>query len=532
MSDYVELHCHSAYSFLDGASLPEELAMQAERLGYSALALTDHDGLYGSLEFARQMEGRGLQPITGAEVTLEDGSHLTLLAETPTGYANLCRLLSAAHLGSERLHPRLPRSQLERHAEGLILLSGCRHGEIARALDAGDTAAAEAAARRYREWFGRENCFLELQQTLTRGDTARIRALLRLAHQLELPVVATGNVHYHRRERHRLQDVLVAIRHRTTLDDSHAVRRANSEAYLKPPAEMARLFAERPEAVLATRRIAERCQAFTLTRDLGYRFPDFHGEAADSLLAEICRAALAERYASESAAIRAEAKRRLETELEIVRHHRLSGFFLVYRDLLELARAIAARLRRGQARGRFDLPPGRGRGSSVASIICYLIGLSPVDPVKARLSLGRFLNKELASVPDIDLDFPRDIREELIRAVHHHYGEAHVAMVASFPTYRLRSAVREIGKALGLPAAEVDRLARLAEPRDAAAVEAELRRLPGFEQALTARPWQLLAELARELAGFPRHLSQHVGGMIISSRPLVEIGRASCRERV
>ncbi|MCA1597243.1 MAG: error-prone DNA polymerase, partial [Chloroflexi bacterium] len=208
---------------------------------------------------------------------------------------------------------------------------------------------------------------------------------------------------------------------------------------------------------------------------------------------------------------------------DLVRHHRLGGFFLVYRDLLELAKEIAVRVRGQSARGRFDLPPGRGRGSSVSSIICYLIGLSPVDPVKAKLSLGRFLNKELASVPDIDLDFPRDIREELIRAVHDRYGRDHVAMVAAYPTYRLRSAVRDIGKALGLPAPDVDRLARLSEGRGAHTVEEEMRRLPGFEQAIQSAPWQHLIERAKELHGFPRHLSQHPGGMIISTRPLVEI---------
>jgi error-prone DNA polymerase len=523
---YAELHCHSAYSFLDGASLPEELAARAEALGYRALALTDHNGLYGAMEFAQQAKGRGLQPITGAEVTLEDGSHVTLLAESGTGYAHLSRLLSTAHLESERNHPLLPRRLLKEHAEGLILLSGCRQGEIAAALERGDRAGAEAEARRYREWFGREHCFLELQQNFAAGDTERIRGLVELARRLELPVVATNNVHYHRRERHRLQDALVAVKHRLTLDDSHRQRRPNSEFYLRPPEEMVRLFAELPEAIANTLRIAERCAAFDITQDLGYVFPDFRtdrGENAEVALTRLCWETLVRRYKGEPAWVRTEARQRLREELALVRHHGLCGFFLVYRDLMELAKEVAARIRGDSARGRFDLAPGRGRGSSVSSIVCYLIGLSPVDPIKTKLALGRFLNKELSSVPDIDLDFPRDIREELIREVHRRYGEEHVAMVCTFPTFRLRSAVRDLGLALGLPPADVDRLARLAEPGNADKVEQELARLPGFENARETPGWQHLIALARELRGFPRHLSQHVGGMILSSRPLVEI---------
>jgi len=528
---YIELHCHSAYSFLDGASLPEELAGQAEALGYTALALTDHNGVYGSMEFAQQAQGRGIQPITGAEITLDNGTHLTLLVETAAGYANLCRLLSTAHQESERNHPHLPRARLQQHAEGLIALTGCRNSETAAAVDRGDLNAAEAAVSWLRELFGPQNLIVEMQQNFVHGDTARIRALNGLAQRLELQIAATNNVHYHCRERHRLQDVMVSIRRCSTLDNSHQFRRANSEFFLKPPEEMARLFEELPQAVRNTLRIAERCQGFNITQDLAYTFPDFQREGdepADAVLARICRGIMTHRYAGESEPIRRQARQRLYTELDLIRYHGLAGFFLVYRELLELAKEIAARLRGSGARGRFELPPGRGRGSSVSSIVCYLIGLSPVDPVKAGLSLGRFLNKELASVPDIDLDFPRDIREELILAVHRRYGAEHVAMVAAFPTYRLRSAVRDIGKALGLPAGDIDRLARLAESRNAASVEEEMRRLPGFEQALQSAPWQQLIALARELQGFPRHISQHSGGVIISSRPLVEIVPVEC----
>ncbi|HEX6971944.1 MAG TPA: DNA polymerase III subunit alpha, partial [Limnochordia bacterium] len=527
--------CHSAYSFLDGASLPEELVLQAHALGYRALALTDHDGLYGSMAFAQEAKAWGIQPITGAEVTLELGAdqgtkraHLTLLAESPVGYANLCRLLSHAHLSHPKGEPALDWKTLSEHTAGLIALSGCRRGEIAQLIDAGREAAAVDAARRYRAAFGPANFWIELQQNRVRGDTPRLRRLVALSRSLGLGIVATNNVHYHVRERHRLQDVLVAIRHRTSLDASHRLRRPNSEFYLKPPEEMAALFSELPEAVRATEHIAERCAAFDLTADLGYTFPDFnrqgHSGSADEILAKTCRRALALRYAGEPADLRARAERRLEEELELVRRHGLSGFFLVYQDLLHLAEQVAAEVRGpSPARRAAHLPPGRGRGSSVSSIICYLIGLSHVDPVRNNLFMGRFLNEAMHAVPDIDLDFARDIREALIERVYQHYGQEHAALVCSFSTYRLRSAVRDVGKALGLPAADLDKLARLSESGTGKDLAAAMRAIPEFADRVEAPLWRDLIELVGEIAGFPRHVSQHVGGMIISSRPLVEI---------
>lgn len=524
----VELHCHSCYSFLDGASHPEELVRRAVELGYTALALTDHHGLYGSMEFTHAAHHAGLQPITGAEVTLEDGSHLTLLAETPEGYANLCRLLSTAHRESERRAPQLPYPALAAHARGLIALSGCREGQVPRLVDAGRPHAAERAALQMREWFGPDGFFLELQQNLVRGDTPRNRALAELGRRTGIPLVGTNNTHYHVRERHRLQDTLVAIRHGLTLDEAHARRRANSEFALKKPSTLRARFRDYPDALRNACRIAERCRAFDLSRDLGYTFPDFIREAddqqfrtADEALELLCHEALQVKYRGQSPERLAEAEAWLKNELRLVKLHGLAGFFLVYRDLLQMSKEVAAEIRGGTARGRFDLPPGRGRGSAVSSIICYLIGLSPVDPVQARLFPGRFLNESLSSVPDIDLDFPRDIRAELIRRVHEHYGADHVAMVCIMPTYRFRGAVREVGKALALPPSELDRLARAGDGWSS--VVEEVKRLPAFSRYGDNRLWQLLCELSGELWGMPRHLSQHVGGLILSSRPLVEI---------
>ena len=534
---YIELHCHSAFSFLDGASLPEQLALTASQLGYAGLALTDHNGLYGSLAFAHEAKQLGLQAITGAELTLVDGSHVTLLAETPEGYANLCRLITETHLGrADRRDPRLDFASLEARHAGLIVLSGCRTGLLPRILMHEGVTAARAFAERCRAVFGAERFYVELQRNYVRGDRALTRSLMDVADAARLGVVASGNVHYHVRARHRLHDVLTAIRHRTTLDGSHGVRRPNSEFYLRPPAEVAELFADCPDAVANTLALAERCRAFDLTRDLGYGFPDFRGadrSPAPQALAELCRARLDERYPAGSEP-RGEAERRLAEELTLIEHHRLSGFFLVYHDLFDLAREVAADVRRGTRRALGNLLPGRGRGSSVSSIVCYLLGLSHIDPIANRLFLGRFLNESLASVPDIDLDFPREIREELIRRVYKRYGDEHVGLVCAFPTYRLRSAVREIGKALDLPLGEIEQVAKLADRRSGELAD-ELDQLPGFAGRRAAPLWKELCELAEEIAGLPRHVSQHVGGMIISSRPLVEVvplERAAMEDRV
>src|SRR5216110_995079 len=534
---YSELHCHSAYSFLDGASPPDELLAEAHRLGYPALALTDTNGIYGSLAFAHAAQPLGLQAITGAEVTLSDGAHVVLLAESAHGYTNLCRLLTEAHLGAERIDPRLPLSSLETRHEGLIILSGSRRdGLLSRTLENEGLRAARKLAARCKTVFGPDRFFVEIQRNRVRGDLAQSRALIDIAADLQLGVVASGNVQYHVRSLHRLHDVMVAIRHRTTLDGSHRVRNPNSEFYLRPLEEVVALFADCPDAVATTGAIAERCKAFDLTRDLGYTFPDFRGAdraPAPQVLAELCRARMQERYPPGSVH-HPQAVRRLDEELRLIEHHQLSGFFLVYHDLFDLARDVAADVRRGSRRASGNLLPGRGRGSSVSSIVCYLLGLSHIDPIANRLFLGRFLNESLASVPDIDLDFPREIREELIRRVYKRYGDEHVGLVCSFPTYRLRSTVREIGKALDLPPGEIEQVARLADRRSGGLAD-ELEQLPGFAGRTAAPLWKELCELAEEVAGLPRHISQHVGGMVISSRPLVEIvplERAAMEDRV
>src|SRR4051794_13120800 len=521
---YVELHCHSSYSFLDGASLPEELAARAAELGYPALALTDHDGVYGSLEFAHAAKDLGVRPITGAEVTMEGGSHITLLVESSRGYANLCRILTESHAGTrqpgredrEPLPPTVAQRFVEEHAEGLVCLSGCAR----KGLAVNDPDAAARLARA----FGPERFYVELQRPYERGDVRRNTALRDLAEHLGVATVATGNVHAHAARRTLLQDTLVAIRCRTSLDGCEQERRGNRESILRAPADAADLFAGiDPAAAARTVEIADRLQ-FDLTKELGYRYPDFSDgdEPAIRQLAEICNDAFADRYPPRDQRLLVRARDRLESELALIDELDLAGFFLLHWEVLDLARECALQVRGRDSPRRF-LPPGRGRGSSVGSIVCYLTGLSHVDPVANDLSLGRFLNHELASVPDIDLDFPRDIREKLIVAVTKRYGNEHASLVASFATYRSRGAVRDVGKALGLPQAELERIARLSDGWDATRIAEEVATLPDAERKLVSKRWRAFQFLTTEIAGLPRHISQHPGGMVISSRPLIDL---------
>jgi len=475
--DHVELHCHSAFSFLDGASHPLELAAAALEHGYGALALTDHDGLHGALEHARACHALGVRPITGAELTLDDGSHLTLLCESRAGYRNLCRLITMAHAGArpvpgrEAEQPAITLADLDRHGDGLVCLSGCaREGAVAGRVGRGEHAKAAAVAERLLGAFGRERFRIELQRPYARRDRRRNRLLSQLAERLGVACVATGNVHAHARSRAPLQDAFVAVRMGATLDESEPLRRGNSLHALAAPDAMAARFADHPDALAESVRVAERLE-FDVCADLGYRYPGSEDETADRRLAELCRSLLAERY--EARGTLAAAAERLEEELRVIRALGLSGFFLLHRDLLELAREVAVEVR-GESAARAVLPPGRGRGSSVSSIVCFLTGLSHVDPLEADLHLGRFLNDELTALPDIDLDFPRDIREVLIPRVHERYGRDRSALVCAFATYQVRGAIRDFGKALGLPPGEVERAARAADPWHGREIEADL----------------------------------------------------------
>ncbi len=507
---YAELHCHSAYSFLDGASMPQELAAAAVELGYESLALTDHDGVWGSMEFAHAAKGVGLRAIHGAELSLDDGRHVTLLVASAAGWRSLCRLLTRAHAHTRDrpLSPTPPAVSLAdvcAHASGLICLTGCALRGVHD----------EAGMRVLREAFEPQRLRVELQRPFLPGDRARNRALAALARRLELRCVASGNVHAHARSRVELQDALVALAVNAVLESSEPLRRPNGAHVLSSPAAMAARFAEHPQAVAESAALAEQLCDFDLTEDLGYRYPGIEDETAQRRLAELCGARLTERYPERPG----EAQGRLEEELRLIETLGLAGFFLLHHEMLELAREVACEVRGGET-ARALLPPGRGRGSSVSSIVCYLTGLSHIDPIASRLSMGRFLNEEISALPDIDLDFPRDIREQLILRVHERYGRDRSALVATFPSFRSRACIRELGKVLGLPAAELERVARGSDHfgrRVGDDIESALGRAKGAD----AR-WRWLERLSREAYGLPRHVSQHPGGMIVATQPLID----------
>ena len=529
---YAELHCHSNYSFQEGASSVEELLVRAKELGHQALALTDHDNLCGAMHFAQVAHTVGMQAITGAEVTLEDGSHLTLLAETQQGYRNLCNLLSYSHIASDRRNPRLDPRYLPELAEGLILLTGCRKGALSGLLadpsppsknqSFKNQREAQETLEQYLDWFGAQNVFVELQQNLVQGDTQRNRRLIQLARKLGLGMVATNNVHYHVPERHRLQDALVAISHNQSLEETHPQRRPSSQFYLKSAEEMLALFQECPEAIENTVKIAARC-SFDITKDLNYQFPDYpvpEGFTPQTHLEDLCRQAAVRRYGSVTERVEA----RLKEEFRLIQRHNLAGFLLIYYDIIQMGRQIMIELGLSDAEIPLEeRPPGRGRGSSVAMLVGYLIGLSHIDPLEFNLSLDRFLSDDMGSVPDIDLDFPRNIREELIKRVHEKWGWDHATLTGMISTYKMKGAIRDLGKALGLPHQEVDKLAKRVDSHSAKSLQLEMLTLPEFRDKVDAPVWRDLIDLACQLDGFPKYLAQHPGGMIISSSPLTDI---------
>ncbi len=443
---YVELHAKSFYSFGEGASHAHELLAQAKAHGYDALALTDAN-LCGALEFARLAGSLGMQPITGGELTLLDGSRLVLLAKTREGYANISRLFTLAN-AVDRRAPRLDPVHLPDHVGGVALLTGGRDGPLAKlALEGRHTDARELLSS-YRSWCGPDSVYVELQQNFLQGDTRRNRELARLADDMRAPVVATNDVHYHAPGRYRLQHALAAARRNTTIDQALPFIRPNHHLRLKPPAQMQRLFRERPDAIANTLRIAEQC-AFNLSSDLGYTLPDPQvpeGYTAEGFLRRLCMEAAQRRYGTVSTQV----GERLDEEFRLIRMHRLAGFLLLYREIVLLAQTIM------QEKGMTDpetpleeRPPGRGRGSSVALLAGYLIGISHVDPLRWDLTLERFISEDMSMLPDIDLDFPRALRRPAEPTLWRHAAADRHREV---PSHRPRSvAARRAVRGVGCP---------------------------------------------------------------------------------
>ncbi len=582
---FTHLHVHSYFSFLDGAAPPDELAQAVRAAGMDAVAVCDHNSLAGAVRFFRAAREADIKPIIGVEFDIEPvaprgersgqttsarrgrspaaahtraghravpdhTTHLVLLAEDNEGYANLCRLVTAARLGAargesafsekyaevDRDHPVLSQEHLRQHSSHLIALSGCqRCSEPAQLLAQGRYREAQAVAAYYRELFGPDNYFLELHNHLLPRPASAMRYLLAdLAARVGLRCVATNNVHYIHKSSYRLQDVLVCIGNRKTVEEPQPERKPNAEFYLKTPRQMSRLFSDQPEALASTIEIAGRCN-WELDLD-SFHFPAFDlkglgggrgrgtvtdargrksqapehdyprpepGEDTRSYLRRLCELGARRRYGRITPAVRA----RLEHELRIIEDKGLCDYFLIVWDLVRFARERGI--------------PCSGRGSAGDSLVAYVLGITGADPIAYDLLFERFLNPERRNMPDIDVDFCSRRRDEVTQYIYDKYGAERVAAVCTVNTFRARSALREVGKALNFPEEELGQLASVFPHIRAADIRQALEQFPEVRDArLHLADKRLLIELCAELSGFPRHLSVHVGGLIIGAQPL------------
>lgn len=503
---FVHLHVRSHYSFLDGADAPERLVARAAELGMPALALTDRHGVYGAVAFLRAAAAAGVRPILGAEVDA-DGHPLTLLAEGPEGYASLCRLLTRAHLEHPR---RRPNASFEALAEaaasgGLVALAGGRRGEPAARLLRGDRDGARRAAERLRDLFGPRHFYLELVRDLTPGTAATSRALRDLASVLGVGAVATNDVAHAGRDGFPVHDLLVCVRTLTRVGDVHPERPFNAERHLKGAAEMAALFRDCPEAVRNTLEIAERCRpALDLQARRHPAFPLPGGETAGAALRRLAYEGAARRYGR----VTPEVRHRLEHELGVIDRLGFADYFLLVWDVVAFARREGIRC--------------AGRGSAADSAVAYCLGITEVDALGRGLLFERFLSPERAEVPDIDVDFDARHRDRVADYVVARYGREHVAAVATLNTFRARSALRDLGKALEFPEPFLDGLAkRVPWHLPADGLEAALGRYPELRDTrVDPGRYRLLLDLCARVAGFPRHLGTHLGGLVISREPL------------
>jgi len=492
--DYVELRAASAFSFLRASSLPEDLADRAAELGYNAMALVDRDGIYGAPRFYGRAVKHKLHAIVGSDLTLENGSRISVLVRNRDGYKNLCKLVTNGKAGRPKGETSISLDDLEVHAGGLVaLVDGDGGGEVALDRLAGVFPGA---------------LYIELGRHHDAAEERRNRARVALARARKIPLVATNDVRYASPKNVDLCDVLTCIREKTTLDDAGTRLQANAERHLKSAAEMRMLFRDLPDAVDNTLAIAARC-GFTL-EDLGYQFPRYPvpgGGSEQEYLAHLVAAGARDRYRP----LTARAQAQIDRELALIARLELAGYFLIVWDIVDYCR------RRGLL--------VQGRGSAANSAVCYALGITAVDPIGMELLFERFLSEERGEWPDIDLDLPSgDRREDVIQYVYKKYGARGCAMTANCITYRPRSAVREIGKVLGLTGAEIDRLAKRIGPYEFQPADDSLAdQVRGSGLSLEDGRTRHLLRLAGELMGLPRHMGQHSGGMVMCAGRLDEI---------
>ena len=526
---YVELHACSAFSFLRGGSFPEQLAETAAELKMPAMALLDRNGVYGAQRFSVAAREHGVRPIVGAELTMEDESVLPVLVKDPTGYKNLCELVTQAHLRSAKGECAVQWNELPEYSEGLIALSGGVDVSPKQSLKSSRKRDAFAGGRdahptrdithRLIDLFGRENVYIEIQRHFLRGEDRINQELCDLAEQFRLPVIATNGVQYARPYGRQVLDVFTCIREHTHLDAAGKLLTQNAERHLKTDAQMRALFRDRPDAIENTLRLADRLE-FSL-ENIGYEFPSFpvpDGHDMNSFLRTITLFGAQQRYTSISTAV----KRKLEEELGLIQRLGFSGYFLIVWDIINFCREHNVMV--------------QGRGSAANSAVCYCLGITPVDPVSNNLVFERFLSESRKGWPDIDLDLPSgDRRESVIQEVYRRYGKHGAAMTANVITYRGRSAAREIGKALNFSPNILDRFSHLFASGDFPhtldlAAQIEQAGLPKAHPRMPA-----FISLYQSIYGLPRHLGQHSGGMIICQGKLssfVPLENASMPGRV
>jgi error-prone DNA polymerase len=497
---YTELHARSAFSFLEGASLPEEFAEACAKHGMEAMALLDRDGVYGAPRFYLAAHKSLIRAHIGAEVTSSVGWRYPILVTSRLGYQNLCRLVTRMKLRAPKGKGSVSVSDIAERAEGLVCLTGGEEGPLAYALEQGGIESGIACVQNLCELFGRENVYVELQRHLCREEEARNQAAVEIARKLHLPLLATNGVRYAAPNRRETLDVFTCIRNHKTLVTAGRLLSSNSERYLKSPTKMKRLFSDLPEAIANTQELSSRLQ-FGLD-DLGYKFPVYpvpNGGSQIQFLRELSRQGLIHRYGPSDE----RARLQIERELAVIEKLDLAGYFLIVWDIVRFCREKNILV--------------QGRGSAANSAVCYALGITAVDPVGMDLLFERFLSEERGEWPDIDLDLPSgDQRERAIQYVYERYGKLGAAMTANVITYRGRSAAREIGKALSFDIETINRLTKLVsrwEYQDPKETLASQFRDAGFD--LGHPQIRKFFDLCLEVQDLPRHLGQHSGGLVV-----------------
>lgn len=515
---FVHLHVHTEYSLLDGACRISRLVSRAKELGQSALAVTDHGVMYGVIDFYRECKKQGVHPVIGCEVyvaprsrfdkTFEldrDYYHLILLCENNTGYRNLMKLVSLGFTEGFYNKPRVDRELLEKYHEGLICLSACMSGEVPKRLLSDDYAGAAEAASYYQSLFGKDNYYIELQNHGLSEQQELNAQLIRLSREIGAGLVATNDCHYIRKEDSRLHEILLCIQTNSTVNDKKMSFGAE-EFYLKSEDEMRSVFSGVDEAFENTVKIAERCNVeikFGERKLPDFKTPD--NEDHYEFFKRKCYEGLHRRYGNDPDSSLIE---RLEYELNVIRKMGFVDYFLIVNDFVQYAKSR-------------DIPVGPGRGSGAGSLCAYCIGITGIDPIKYDLLFERFLNPERVSMPDFDIDFCKDRRGEVIDYVIGKYGADRVAQIVAFGTMQARGAVRDVGRVLDLPYAQVDKIAKMIPfsfdmtVDKALTLSDDLRR--SYHQDPTVK--QIL-DIARDLEGVPRHITIHAAGVVITDRPV------------